>query len=213
MSKILYRPIRKEDCAEVGEILNKAFFLHTYVSDRKTLEAFKLQYVYGCLCEATYTCVCEIDGKVAGVIMAKADKAYKAGEHIKFMFPAVYQGFKMAYCGRHDKTGIRDFNNLHKIYHEFSAKHKGEFDGSLTLFALNEECRGQGIGKELLNGALEYLKENGVKRIYLYTDTTCSYGFYEHMGFERLEEKPLNLTKNGKPFTMDVFLYGYDVMM
>lgn len=211
MSELLFRTIKKEDCAEVGEILNKAFFLHTYVSDSKTLEAFKLQYVYGCLCEATYASVCELDGKVVGVIMAKANADYKIGKHLKFMLPTVWQGVKMAYHGRRDKTGIRGFNNLHKIYHEFSAKHKGEFDGSLTLFALNEECRGHGVGKTLLNGALSYLKMYNVSNIYLYTDTTCNYGFYEHMGFERLEEKPLKLTKNGKPFTMDVFLYGYEL--
>ena len=100
---------------------------------------------------------------------------------------------------------------VHEIYHNFSRKHKGEFDGVLTLFAVNENCRGLGVGKTLLAGLLEYLKKQDVKHIYLYTDTTCNYGFYEYQGFERLEEQSIVLTKDGHSFDMDVFLYGYFV--
>lgn len=211
MSEITYRRIRPEDCETVGEILNQSFYLYTYVSDAKALQEFKRQYVQSCLISATYTQVAELNGKVVGVIMAKANSEWKYRTHIGFGVKAVYHALKMGYHSLHDRTGIQDFNNLHKIYNEFWRKHKGEFNGSLCLFALNEDCRGKGVGKKLLKGALSYLKMYNVSNIYLYTDTTCNYGFYEHMGFERLEEKPLKLTKNGKPFTMDVFLYGYEL--
>lgn len=79
----------------------------------------------------------------------------------------------------------------------------------LTLFAVDENCRGFGVGKALLSGFLKYLKEQEVRHIYLYTDTTCNYGFYEHQDFKRLEEQTLKLTRNGETFQMDVFLYGY----
>lgn len=214
MAEILYRPIEEKDYVAVGEILNQAFGLFRYVSDSKTLESFKLKYVYGCLSEATYTCVAEQNGKVVGVIMGKSDKDYHFFHHLPYALKAIQYSMKMKRLakGENAKAGIRAYQELHKIYHSFSEKHRGEFDGVLTLFAVDENCRGYGVGKTLLSGLFEYLKKQEVKRIYLYTDTTCNYGFYEHKGFERLEEHPLSLARDGKPFQMNVFLYGYSLI-
>lgn len=211
MKTIKYRPIGGKDYFAVGEIINQAFGLYRYVSDEKALDCFKLQYVYSCLSEATYNCVAEQDGKIIGVIMGNANSDYKILPHFKYIFRTVQYEIKMKYYGRKLKNGIEDYKRLHKIYHNFSEKHKGEFDGVLTLFAVNESCRGLGVGTKLLSELSEYLKSKNTKRIYLYTDTTCNYGFYEHKGFERLEEQPLAMTKDGKPFQMNVFLYGYSV--
>ena len=161
--------------------------------------------------EATYTQVAEQNGKVVGVIMGNAKSDYKFLSHLKYAFCTVQHSIKLKHYGRKFKSGIDDYKRLHKIYRSFSGKHKGEFDGVLTLFAANENCRGLGVGKMLLAGLLEYLKQQKINRIYLYTDTTCNYGFYERHGFERLEEQSLSLTIDGQPFDMNVFLYGYSV--
>lgn len=211
METITYRPMEEKDYLSVGEIINQAFGLYRYVSDEKVLKCFKQQYVYSCLSEATYTLVAEQNDKVIGVIMGNAKSDYTVLAHLKYMLFTFGYGIKMKYYGRKSKVGIEDYKRLHEIYHNFSRKHKGEFDGVLTLFAVNENCRGLGVGKTLLAGVLEYLKKQDVKHIYLYTDTTCNYGFYEYQGFERLEEQSIVLTKDGHSFDMDVFLYGYFV--
>lgn len=211
METIKYRTTEKKDYPAIGEIINQSFGLYRYVSDKKTLDCFKLQYVYSCLSEATYNCVAEQDGKIVGVIMGNAKTDYKICPHLKYLFSTLRYGIKMIYYGRKFKTGIEDYKRLHEIYHRFSQKHKGEFDGVLTLFAVNENCRGLGVGTKLFSGLSEYLKSKNTKRIYLYTDTTCNYGFYEHKGFERLEEQTLEMTKDSKSFQMNVFLYGYSV--
>ena len=211
METIKYRTIETGDYPAIGEMINQAFGLYRYVSDEKTLECFKLQYVYSCLSEAAYHCVAEQNGRIVGVIMGNAKSDYKILRHLNYILRTLQYGMKMIYYGRKFKTGIDDYKKLHEIYHTFSGKHKGEFDGVLTLFAVKENCRGLGVGTELLSRFSEYLKSKGTKRIYLYTDTTCNYGFYEHKGFERLEEQTLEMTKDGKPFQMDVFLYGYSV--
>lgn len=211
MERIKYRAITKADFPAVGEIINQAFGLYRYVTDEKTLNSFKLQYVYSCLSEATYNCVAEQDGKIVGVIMGNAKSDYKIFPHLKYLFHTVQYGINMRYYGRKFKAGIDDYKRLHEIYHSFSKKHKDEFDGVLTLFAVNESCRGLGVGTKLFSELSEYLKAKNIKHIYLYTDTTCNYGFYEHKGFERLEEQTLVMTKDGKPFQMNVFLYGYSV--
>lgn len=209
MQEIRYRPVEKKDYAEIGEIINQSFHLFHYVSDRKTLEAFKLQYIYSCLSEATYTCVAEQNGKVLGVVMGQAQADYNSFTHLPFLLKALDYSIKMRFYGRKHKDETKGYQALHQIYSDFSKKHQGEFDGVLTLFAVNEACRGHNIGGRLLSGLFDYFKSQNTKRIYLYTDDTCSYGFYEHKGFQQLEKQALSLIRDGAPFEMDVFLYGY----
>lgn len=65
------------------------------------------------------------------------------------------------------------------------------------------------MGGNLLSELFDYFNTQNTKQIYLYTDTTCSYKFYEHKGFKRLEKQELKLLRDEKLFTMNVFLYGY----
>ena len=168
-----------------------------------------MRYVYSCLAEATYTCVAERDGKVVGVIIGQAKSDYRISHHLAYGANAIRCSLNMKQISHGTNSGMNDFKNLHHIYHIFSQKHKGEFDGVLTLFAVDKDRRGFGLGKSLLSSLLNYLRSQKTSRIYLYTDTTCNFGFYEHHGFQRLEAQSMNLLRDKKPFRMDVFLYGY----
>ncbi|MGI5895354.1 MAG: GNAT family N-acetyltransferase [Oscillospiraceae bacterium] len=211
MKSVKYRPIQKKDYVAVSKILSKAFGLHGYVSDHKLLECFEMQYVYSCLSEATYTCIAELDDEIIGVIMGNSKTDYNILSHLPYILKTFYYNRKMQHFKKNDAKGIEDYHKVHKMYHMFSKKHKNEFDGVLTLFAVSENCRGLGVGKRLLQELCNYLKEQHTRRIYLYTDDTCNYSFYEHQGFERLEEGNLTLSKYGKSFLMKVFLYGYSL--
>ncbi len=208
---IRYRPIEKKDYAAVGELLDQSFGLHRYMADAKALACLRKQYVYSCLAEATYTCVAEKEDRVIGVIMGNAKTDYRLLPHLPHLLRMVWQELQMIWFRRKEADGIRDFHQLHRIYRQLSEQHKGEFDGVLTLFAVEESCRGEGLGKALLSGLLAYLRQHGTKQIYLYTDTTCNYGFYEYQGFVRLGAHSLSLSRDGRPTQMDVFLYGYSV--
>ncbi len=62
------------------------------------------------------------------------------------------------------------------------------YDREVTLFFVDEDCRGQGLGKELMDTYMAHCKENGVKKIILMTDLDCNYGFYDYYGFKRVNE-------------------------
>lgn len=211
MEPIIYRNLKKQDYNAVAELLSHSFGLHRYVSDKRLLRIFKKQYLYSCLSEATFSRVAEQNGKIVGVIMGNAQSDYHILPHIGFWLQFLLYSLKMKIYGKKIGDSISGYYYLHRIYRNFSQRHNGEFDGVLTLFAVNSECRGKGIGKKLLSDMETYWKEHQTKSIYLYTDTTCNYGFYEHQGFIRLEEDTLLLTSDGKPFEMEVFLYGYEI--
>lgn len=78
-------------------------------------------------------------------------------------------------------------------------------DGEIIFLAADPDCKVKGIGTALLN-ALEQ-KEKG-KLLYLYTDDGCTYQFYEHRGFERVEEKEIVLEMPKGKVPLICFVYS-----
>jgi ribosomal protein S18 acetylase RimI-like enzyme len=62
-------------------------------------------------------------------------------------------------------------------------------DGELVFFAIDEKYRRYKIGSTLIESFEEYLKECGAKKYFLYTDSQCTYQYYEKNGYERVERK------------------------
>ena len=77
-------------------------------------------------------------------------------------------------------------------------------DGEIIFLAANPTLKVKGVGTALLN-ALE--KDLSGKEIYLYTDSLCTYQFYEKRGFERYQERTIKLTLNKKKVPLSCFLY------
>ncbi|MFC0266238.1 GNAT family N-acetyltransferase [Alloscardovia macacae] len=59
----------------------------------------------------------------------------------------------------------------------------------LRLFMMDAKARGKGVGKRLLAAAEGSMRESGASQYYLYTDSTCDYGFYDYRGMERVAEQ------------------------
>ncbi|MEW9096120.1 MAG: GNAT family N-acetyltransferase [Clostridiaceae bacterium] len=211
MSSIIYREIKRSDYDQIREIINQSFGLYKCVDNGKILDSMLHAYLQSCLAEQTFHCVAEKDGKVIGVIMGQAKNKYHALAHLTPAISLIWYSLKMNAQAALHHCDIDVYKRLHQIYHEFLIGREKEFDGVLTLFAVSEECRGLGVGKTLLHKLLDYLKENGVKHIYLYTDSFCNVGFYESQGFERLSEKGMMITREHRETTMDVYMYRYTV--
>lgn len=211
MNNIIYRPIEQKDYSAVRELISQSFDLPGYVSNPSTLLAFKNQYLYSCLAEASYTCVAVKNNTVIGVIMGNAKSQYHFCCHIIPTVKMMWYSSKMYRLAKKHDANMDDFKNLHKIYYQFNQKHKGEFNGVLTLFAVSEASRGLGVGKHLWNCLQEYLSQHQVNRIYLYTDSTCNTGFYDSQEFKCVEKQPLTVTKKEKKHEMEVYLYTYSL--
>lgn len=62
----------------------------------------------------------------------------------------------------------------------------GNFDASLNLFMIDARFRGHGIGNQLWQLAMGYLREKQSARYFLWTDSDSDFGFYEHKGLQRI---------------------------
>lgn len=211
MDNIQYRSIEKKDYSTICYILSDSFGLKRYVNNSKVLNVFQKQYLYSCLTEATYTCVAIKNGIVIGVLMANSKKKYSVLSHVSNSIAMMYYSILLWLFAIIYHQKLEDYRKIHTVYATFLKDRKHQFDGVLTLFAVTESCQGLGVGKQLVFNLNKYLKENNAKNIYLFTDSSCNYGFYDSQGFIRIDEKNIVITCHQKPMNMTVFLYQYNI--
>ena len=88
---------------------------------------------------------------------------------------------------------------------------KEKYKGELAFFAISEKCRGKGLGKKLFQTVVDYMKSQDISNFYLFTDTSCNYPFYEHMGLTRRCEKKQIIDIKGEKGDMTFFIYDYQI--
>lgn len=78
-------------------------------------------------------------------------------------------------------------------------------DGELLFLAVDPERMGQGIGSFLLSQLEQQLPG---KTLFLFTDSACTYQFYDRRGFTRTGEKEIVLEITGKVTPLTCMLYS-----
>ena len=53
------------------------------------------------------------------------------------------------------------------------------------------------------------MKNESIEHCYVYTDTTCNYGFYEHQGMVRRAEQTQRIWLGQESGEMTFFVYDY----
>ena len=84
-------------------------------------------------------------------------------------------------------------------------KKSNQLDGEILFFVVDNKKKGKGIGTLLLK-ELEKIEKG--KKIYLYTDSDCTYQFYEKRGFTKEQERNIVLNFHGKDLPLTCFLYS-----
>ncbi len=206
---ITYRQMRNEDFDQVVALQNATWGIDQILGKNLGKEFSEL-YIAGTLANSTRQIVAEHEGKVVGVVMTK--------------YPANFTMISPSsrdYVQREQKIMqmpygnelIRTFHGIHDAYASLIIKspNRDRYDGYLSFLALNSKMRGAGIGKGLMYLAQEYLKSSGATMLFLYTDTTSNYGFYDHLGFQRSGSQKKQIEWNKKQYSLDIYLYDYDL--
>ena len=206
MKNVTYRTLNKEDYPQVENLICSSFGLDGYISDSKALDIIKKRYLRGCLAVHTYNQVAVVDGQVVGIIIG----ASRHDKRTSFnRINALYTLFYTLQLVLFHLKACTGQGNVHIAYGNLIRGRKKQYDGVMILFIVQKNMQGLGIGKELLKSLQKYWKSEGTHRSYLYTDDTCNYGFYEHMGLTRAAETSIDILRNGEKVNMDVYLYEY----
>ncbi|MFJ9553952.1 GNAT family N-acetyltransferase [Nocardiopsis sp. NPDC101807] len=211
MNDTTYRPYRESDAADVKSMIDEAFHIHRYMSKKRLLDGALEVYLRERLLASTYTRVAVRDGRTVGVIMGRVPG------HPRVPHATRNRLLTWAHMARIAVTGLRDLPSLAQyfafdgIYRRLRHNTSAPLTDELTLFAVDASTRGTGVGKALYEDYTRHLREHGRKNFYLYTDSLCSYGFYEKRGMTRAASEDMRLRLDGREEDLGVFLYAGEV--
>ncbi|MDY7992850.1 GNAT family N-acetyltransferase [Paenibacillus polymyxa] len=184
------RDIRKEDIEPIKAIIADTWNAKDFIEDESIINAaVTMMFISPILNRSTFGRVATLDGEVIGVIFGS-----RVGEATSYrLLQEDYTSELLQLLNLND-IERKVFVELTSMTNEANSKlikgKENEFQGCLEFFAVSEEARGKKVGKKLFNELISYLRDTKANKIYLYTDTMCNYGFYDHNGFVRLDEKP-----------------------
>lgn len=180
-----FRTIQKEDYTELEHIISDVWKYEDFCSPETAKKMAKL-YLASCLINQTYNCVAVQDGKAVGVIMGNCFREKK--HTAKYLPRRTSAVLEMALSG--EGRGImKMFQGFDQIDEELLRLSGKTYDGALEFFAVDKAVHGTGIGGQLYQRAMDYFAECQMRNFYLYTDTACNWGFYEHQGMVRVVER------------------------
>lgn len=204
-SQIVLREYQKQDFDALADVVRKTWKYDEFCSP-KTAKMLAGVYLHSCLANQTFTQVAVVDGAVSGIIMGKNIRTYKPRLVQKLRMALSIASFLLTRDGR---ASARIFKNVNQIDRELLEDCRNDYDGEIAFFAVGPECRGKGIGKLLFESVLRYMNDQQIKNLFLFTDTSCNYGFYEHQGMTRRSQKVHTFRLGNQREEMTFFVYDY----
>ncbi len=204
-----FRELRKEDYGQVKNIINETWNFESYSDNSGQVGSALEIYLCNCLLQQNYFRVALEKGVPVGLILGRINRDFRPWKQIPHLFPLIWAGLKFCLRILSGKKFIQQALEERRAYGKLLREGKGIFDGEVVLFIVSPNERGRGLGKKLIFEFLDYCRKKNLNRIYLFSDTSCNYGFYDKNGFFRTGEVTArDFAENGSD-SMKVFLYEY----
>ena len=206
-NNVKLRELKKQDIPALEDVIRKTWDYDKFATPKTARKLAKV-YLATCLTNQTYTRVAEVDGVPVGLFFGKDIEKHHC--------PLKYRLHQIsALCGLLISKEGRGLLNFYKgvddIDSQLLKQCSKDYKGEIALFALAPEYRGLGIGKMLFHCLLAYMKSQSISDFYLYTDTSCNFGFYEHQGMVRQQQYKHLVNMKGQKGEMEFYLYDMAV--
>lgn len=208
VSRVTYRPFEEDDFEDLAEILHREWYGHLSAPEVGLLAAKNdLAYM---LSISTFSQVVFVDDSARGIVLARPDGK-------RTVTSSRWRKISENYLRQMRELSPLDAAEYWETIELENAKNsklleKSGFakSGEISLLAVCSSTRGMGLGSVLIDAATSYLASIGAHKAFLYTDTDCTWNFYEHHGFKRActyrstrEERRL--------LAKEMYVYGLDL--
>ncbi|MBT1165707.1 GNAT family N-acetyltransferase [Bifidobacterium simiarum] len=206
MSQVVLRSMRAEDLPSIEHIVGRTWNYEDQVGVATAVRFARID-TCNCLSRRTFMRVADIDGRIAGFIVAndlrepRRDYALIARQIMTIARLAL---------SREGREGLRMFAGYERADARLrqAAKAAGKrYEGEVVLFIVSPEFKGHGVGRRLFGAAMDYFRQRGIEDFFLFTDTSCDFGFYEHRGLIRRCARNVSFSLNGHDQTLDMYIY------
>lgn len=208
MGSISYRLYQRDDAGDVKRLINEAFYIYRYARAQHLLASALEVYLRDCLADSTYAQVAISQGRVVGILMGRVDgQPLLPGRAVQRLRLWAHMA-KIGLTGFRERATLRQYFTFDRVYQSLRKNADVSPTDELTLFAVDASTRGHGVGKTLYDNYLQHLRRHGRSDFYLYTDSLCTYQFYEKRGMTRAAEQTIDLTFDDATETVGVYLYA-----
>lgn len=204
-SEITFRAYQSSDSVEIERIIAQAWHYNDMASPKTASKLAKV-FLSSCLANQTYTRTAVKDDKPIGIIMAKSIADYHCP--LKYRLKQIFAILSLLLSAE-GRSVSKIFSGVSNIDKQLVAANGHSYQGEVAFFAVSDTARGKGIGAELFNQMLDYMKSTDVRDFFLFTDTSCNYGFYDHIGMTKRGEKSHTFFVKNQQAEMTFFLYDY----
>lgn len=182
-NKVIYRKFKKSDLPSLVQMVIRNWKYDEMLSE-KNATRLGYAFLYYALAHGQFVQVAEVNFQAVGIIVGNT-QAVPFKNKLYFL-QMLKHGFPLFFS--------KEGQMILKTYHTTVSKNRKmfeqikthSFDGEVALFAVSEQVQGLGIGSHLFDSFLTYLKENQGNNFFLFTDTSCNYGFYDYKKLERI---------------------------
>lgn len=198
---IVIRNISKKDFTKVQKFASQGMNFNMYTESKIELYFYTKYFWYLELNRATQILAAYMGDRLVGVLLADIAGEQKVSVSFwrKIYIKIVECIMRIAYKGASDSYD--DANRV--MLEQFKAKNPP--DGELNFLAVDPTINGKGIGSKLLE---ELERREKGKLIYLFTNTGCTYQFYDRRGFKQSDIRKIDIKMHGKTIPHDCFLYS-----
>ena len=208
MAATALRPYRERDAAHIKPILDEAFHIHRYMRKEHLLDSALEVYLRERLLASTFTRVAVHGDRVVGVIMGRVPGRPRLPHAARNTLRTWLHSARIAATGFADLPSLAQYFAFGGVYRRLRSSTSAPLTDELTLFAVDSSARGTGVGTALYQAYIRYLREHGRTDFYLYTDSLCTYGFYEKRGMARAASEEMRIRLDGRPENLGVYLYA-----
>jgi len=204
---VTYRPYEPGDAEALKAIIDESFFIHRYVTAPRLLGSALEVYLRERLVASTHTRVAVLDGQVVGVLMGQIVGQPRRRDVARNRLTTWAHMLRLAVLGLTELASLRQHFAFGRVYRTLRAKAAAPLTDELTLFAVSAAARGHGVGTALYRDFMARLREHGRTDFYLYTDSLCTFEFYERRGMRRAAEQDMTVRLDDEPSRLGVYLY------
>ena len=207
MDGIIYRPVAMNDLDALAALYTRYWCQSVLALEDKMLAGRMCLLIQ--LVRSQHALVAEQDGAVVGVCLGSriVDGAIpEVGMWCDLLDRTWAEAVERAKTADEELEDslFCDWRELQKA-DAFIAGGSPYAEAQITLFMVDPQVKGQGVGGVLYTRVRELLRESGARRFFLMTDTQSDFAYYEHRGMKRLASYP---TDPDDSDSWAFFIYG-----
>lgn len=210
MARALYRPFEDADFDAVAKILQHAWHDDSDIPNDAYGYLEASMDLAHCLSVSTFSQVAVTDDRILGIVLARA--ANDSDQQLAHWGDAVRTYEQLMEQSEPEATqSYRDSIARTQAINSMMLEQSGlPATGELVLLAVDSAAQGLGIGSVLFDAASSYLAACGQAKVYVYTDSDCTWSFYEQHGCKRLARYRSHREER-HILAREMYVYGLDL--